>query len=721
VTDWRKHGAGGAWALLVAAALGLIVAVAAGQAPPATRTVDVVDQVHGTAVADPYRWLEEPGSSEVQEWAQAQNRHFEAYVARYSELHATILAELEKAYESSVSESIPAIFGERYFFSRRTGLQNHPVEYVRTGGWDKPEQVALDPNTFSTDGTVALDWYHPSPDGSLLAYGKSEKGSEKSTLYVRDLAGGKDLPDVIPNTRGCSVAWQSDGKGFLYTRYPAPGSVPAGDENYYRKVYHHRLGTDPQQDPLIFESADKTDWPNVGRSADGQYAVLENQRGFARNDLYVMPLAGPLTPTPLAVGLDALFSADVADGTIYIMTNLDAPRYRMLRTPVTQPAVAEWKEIIPQSQAVIESFDIVGGKLVLNLSENVYSQLRVYELDGRPAAEIKLPGIGTVGSFGGRHDRNELFFSFTSFTHPPTNFRQDLATGQAVAYWQKRTQVDPTKYETKQHWFASKDGTRVPMFVVNRKGLELNGKNPALLYGYGGFDVVYRPMFRETLFPWLDRGGVFALANIRGGGEFGRQWHDAGKLDKKQNVYDDFIAAAQALAAEKYTCPDKLAIEGGSNGGLLVGAVLVQRPDLCRAVVCQVPLLDMVRYHRFRIAELWTDEYGSPDDPAAFQWLYAYSPYHHVKSGTAYPAVLLTTALEDSRVDPMHAWKMGARLQAATSSGRPVFVWTETKAGHGQGKPLKMRLKEQADEYVFLMTQLGAVPSSPQEYSPPSQ
>ena len=688
----------------------------AGAAPPATRTVDVTDELHGVKVADPYRWLETTESSEVHEWVEAQNQHYADYLARYETTRSALLAELEQAYESAVSESVPSIYRDCYFFYRRTGLQNHSVLYVRRGGFDQPEQVALDPNTFSADGTVALDWQHPSPDGGLIAYGKSAKGSEKSTLYIKDLRTSKDLPDVIPYTRACSVAWQTDGKGFVYTRYPTPGSVPAGEENYWRKVFYHQLGHKWEDDPLVFESADRTDWPIAFRSADGKYAVIQNERGWARNDLYVMPLEPGGKLMPLVKDMDATFGGDVYQGTVYLNTNLDAPRYRLVATDLEHLNPKDWREIVPQSDRILESFDIIGGRLVVDVSEDVHSRVLVHDLAGKLIQEIKLPGIGTVGGISGKPESPELFYSYTAFNYPPANFRGDLTTGKFEQYWQKTTEVKPEQYVTKQVWFASKDGTRVPMFVVHRKGLELNGQNPTLLYGYGGFNVVYHSQFRESLFPWLRRGGVYVLASIRGGGEYGREWHEAGRMAHKQNSYDDFIAAGRKLVADGYTCPEKLAIEGGSNGGLLVGAVLVQEPKLCRAVLCAVPLLDMVRYHRFRIAQLWMSELGNPDVAEDFAWLYAYSPYHHVQAGVEYPAVLLTTALEDSRVDPMHAWKMGARLQAAGSK-HPVFIYTESEAGHGQGKPLKMQLKEQADEYVFLLAELGMI--EPEQAKPP--
>ena len=714
----RVAGSYAAWALTLLMILNL---QGAGAAPPATRTVDIVDELHGVKVTDPYRWLEETESAEVHAWVEAQNQHYADYLAGYESTRSILLAELEQAFASAVSEAVPSVYGDCYFFSRRTGLQNHPVLYLRRGSFDQPEQIALDPNTFSADGTVALDWYYPSPNGSLLAYGKSAKGSEKSTLYIRDLRTGKDLLDVIPHTRGCTVAWQTNGKGFIYTRYPTPGTVPAGEENYWRKVFYHQLGSEWKDDPLVFESAERTDWPVALRSADGKYAVIQNQRGWARNDLYVVPLAPGGKLRPLVTEVDAIFDADIFHGTIYLRTNLSAPRYRLLTTDLEHPDPADWKEIIPQSKGVLESCDIIGDRLVVNMSEDVHSRLLVHDLAGKLIEEIELPGIGTVeeGDVSGKPESPELFYSYTSFNHPPTNFRGDLNTGKFAQYWQKATEVKPQQYVTKQVWFTSKDGTRVPMFVVHRKDLKLDGRNPTLLYGYGGFNVTYRSQFRESLFPWLRRGGVYVLASIRGGGEFGREWHDAGRMSHKQNVYDDFIAAARKLVADGYTCPEKLAIEGGSNGGLLVGAVLVQEPKLCRAVLCQVPLLDMVRYHRFRIAQLWMSELGNPDVAEEFHWLYAYSPYHHVQDGVEHPAVLLTTALEDSRVDPMHAWKMGARLQA-TGSKHPVFIYTESEAGHGQGKPLKMQLKEKADEYAFLMAELGMIEPNKQEPPKPA-
>ncbi len=673
---------------------------------PPTRTVDVVDDYHGVKVADPYRWLEKGDDPEVQAWTARQNALTRRYLDQFPELRKQLKQELIAIY-SATTWSSPARYGRRYFYTKHEGTQNHAVLYMAEDRPDAEPQAVINPNTFSADGTVALDWSYPSPDGSLIAYGKSASGSERSTLYLRDVTSGEDAALVIPNTRACSICWDPDGNGFLYTRYPEPGSVPKGDENYYRHVYYHKFGTDWREDPKVFgEGQPKEQWHDVYPSSDYQWQFLSASLDWTKNDLYFRK-AGDAKFRPVAVGLDAQTSADVYEGKLYLLTNLDAPRFRVMVAPVQQPDPSHWKELIGQQKGVIQSMTIAGGRIVLNILENAYSRLSIYDLDGKLIKHVDLPTLGSVGGVHGRPDSDELFFRFQSFAYPPVVFRYDLGTHEMQPLFKTTVQADLSQYETKQVWFHSKDGTSVPMFIIYKKGLKLDGHNPTILYGYGGFDISLTPYFVRHVLPWLKRGGVYAVANIRGGGEFGKRWHEAGRRDKKQNVFDDFIAAAEKLIADGYTRPEELGIWGGSNGGLLVGAVLTQRPDLFGAVVCQVPLLDMLRYPRFKIARLWIPEYGDPNDPEQFKWLYAYSPYHHVKDGVKYPAVLLTTAESDTRVDPMHARKMAARLQAATASDKPILLWVETKAGHGAGKPLSKRLDSLTDILVFFMWQLG--------------
>jgi len=673
---------------------------------PATRVADVVEVIHGVEVHDPYRWLEDSDDPAVQAWTEQQNALTRRCLDRFAQERAALAQRLEELYAGG-SVSSPQVYGKNYFYAKRSGSQNHAVIYVKKGNIDAKPRVVLDPNKFSADGTVALDWWHPSPDGSLIVYGKSAGGDEKSTLYLRNVNTGTDSQLVIPHTRFCSVAWDTEYKGFLYTRYPEPGSVPPGDENYYRHVYYHKFGTDPRDDPKVFgEGRPKTEMTAVYNSCDNKYHFLSAQVGWAKEELYIRA-EGEKEFRPVAVGPEALFTGDVLKDKLYILTNYQAPRYRVVVTDPDNPTEDNWKELIPESEGTIDSLTIVGGKLVLHVMENASSRLRVYEPDGKLLKEIELPMLGTVRGVNGHHNRSELFFRFESIVHPPVVYRYDLKTDELAVIEKTGIEFPWDEYETKQVWFNSQDGTRVPMFVVHKKGINLDGDNPAILYGYGGFNISLTPYFQQRRLPWLERGGVYALANLRGGGEFGEDWHRAGWLDKKQNCFDDFIAAAEKLIADGYTRPERMAIRGGSNGGLLIGAAVVQRPDLFKAASSVVPLLDMIRYHNFEIARLWIPEYGSAEDPEQFKYLYAYSPYHHVKQGEEYPAVFFTTAESDSRVVPMHARKMTAAMQAATAADNPILLWVETQAGHGAGKPVSKRVEEQADFLIFFMWQLG--------------
>jgi prolyl oligopeptidase len=683
---------------------------ATGEKPkyPPTRTVDVVDEVHGVEIPDPYRWLENKDDPEVLDWVEAQNDLAREMLDVYPALRARLTERLRQLFDVSQTWP-PSIRGDRYFFYRHDGLQNHRVLYVRHGSYEAEPRLVIDPNTFSKDGTVAMDYCHTSPDGKLIAYGKSASGSERSTLYVRDVDAGKDLPEAIADAKWASVAWLKDGSAFFYSRLPSPGSVPPGDEDFYQKIYFHKVGGDPKQDVLVYgEGRPKLELCDVWTSSDDAYLFLETMTVWTKSDLFFKPnkLEGEFTP--VAVGLDGLTSGDVVGDTLLLRTNVDAPRYRIVKTDVAHPGPDHWKDVVPQQEGVIEDWEVIGrDKLAVQIMENAYSRLYLYDFDGKRLKEIEMPALGTISGLSARWDGDELFFSFQSFVYPPTVYRYDLVADKLEVHDRVKLDLHPERYATKQVWYKSKDGTRVPMFIVYRKDLELDGSNPTLLYGYGGFDVSLTPSFRETSFLWMEMGGIFAMANIRGGGEFGREWHEAGRLANKQNVYDDFIAAAEYLIKERYTNPSKLAIQGGSNGGLLVGACLVQRPDLFQAVHCAVPLLDMIRFQRFSMAEHWVQEYGSSEDPEQFKYLIRWSPYQQVKKGVRYPAVLFTAGLADGRVAPIHAWKMAARLQADSASDRPILVMTETKAGHGQGKPLSMRIQEYVDEWTFLMTQLG--------------
>ncbi|MBU0639106.1 MAG: prolyl oligopeptidase family serine peptidase, partial [Planctomycetes bacterium] len=537
---------------------------------PTTRVIDVVETIHGVPVHDPYRWLEGDGEPAVQAWTQAQNALTRRYLERFAEQRAALVNQLQGLYAAG-SASSPQIRGQRYFYTQRSGSQNHAVVYVKQNSISATPRVALDPNAFSPDGTVALDWWYPSPDGSLIAYGKSPDGSERSTLHIRNVDTGKDGPLAIPYTRGSTVAWDQDGRGFLYLRYPEPGTVPPGDENYHRHVYYHRLGTDSRDDPRLFgEGRPKEEWPDVNNSSDLRYQFLSAGLGWSRNDLHFR-LAGNGGFRPVAVGYDAIFRGDALGDKLYLLTNYRAPRYRLLVTDAHKPVERNWREVVPEGTGTIDSFVIVAGKLVLHVMEDASSRLRVYETDGTFVTEIELPTLGTVRGLQGSFDRSELFFEFESLVYPPTVFRYDLESGERRVVAQPEIDFPFDRYETKQVWFHSRDGTRVPMFVVHKTGLVLDGNNPTILSGYGGFNISYTPYFQVHRLPWLERGGVYALANLRGGGEFGEAWHRAGRRDLKQNCFDDFFAAAEKLIADRYTSPERLAIRGGSNGGLLVG------------------------------------------------------------------------------------------------------------------------------------------------------
>ncbi len=682
------------------------ILMAGCELPPNTQQVNVVETIHGVQVADPYRWLENDADPQVRAWLAAQRRYTRSLLD--ADPHRPHLEKRLTQLLTYTQVSCPRVHQTRYLFYKREGDQNHGVIYARDGSHTAVPRPILDPNTWSADGTVALDWMQPTPDASLIAYGKSESGSEKSTLYVLDVATGRHLDDVIPNTRYSSIAWDPDCKGFLYTRYPEPGTVPAGDENYFKKLYYHRLGDNWRNDPLVLgDLRTKEEMLSVSLTSDRRYVMLGRTVDWAKNDLYIRPAGSGEPFRPIVEGQDGLTGGDTYGGMLYLRTSVGAPRYRIVRAPVDQPGPEYWTDVLPQQRGVIEDFSIIGGRLFVTISEDVHSRLLMYSLDGKLLKELDLPLPGSIGGVNGEPDGDEMFFSFQSFVYPPTNFRYQISTDTQEMLEQADVDADFTQFQTQQVWFTSRDGTQVPMFIISRKGLERNGDNPTLLYGYGGFDVSITPGFSTRQIPWLEAGGIYVVANIRGGGEFGQEWHEAGRLAKKQNVFDDFIAAAETLIRLGYTRPGKLAIMGGSNGGLLVGACLVQRPDLFQAVVCAVPLLDMIRYHHFAIARLWIPEYGSAEDAEQFRWLYAYSPYHHVREGVDYPSVLLTTGASDSRVQPMHAFKMTAALQQATSGKRPILLRVEDKAGHGQGMPLSKRIEETVDTWAFLMTQLG--------------
>ena len=672
---------------------------------PETPAYDIEDVLHGETIADPYRWLEDGEAPETRRWTEEQNALTQAHLAAIPG-RERIRGRLEQLLSIGVLGTPTPVRG-RYVYLRREGRQNHPVLYWRDGAGGG-DHVAIDPNTINEAGTTALDWYYPSPEGRFLAYGLSENGNEESVLRVRELENGRQLPDRITRMRAASLAWLPDSSGFYYTRYPAPAQVPVGEEQYHRAVYFHRLGTDSEQDPLVFKPAEKEHWPGVGLSPDGRWLVVNVARTFDQTDLYLQDLAFGGDLVAVARDLPASFEGEVAHGRLFMRTNLDAPTYRLYLVHPEHPQRDAWREIVPpRDEAVLEGVAVAQDRLALSYLERASSRLRLTDHDGRLIQDVALPTLGSVFGIGAEWNGRELFYGFSSYTVPPSVYRIDLNTGQASLWRSVEVGVDSNDLDVRQVSFPSRDGTPISMFLVHRRGLARDGSNPTYLTGYGGFNISMTPAFSRSLLLWLAQGGVVAVPNIRGGGEYGESWHQAGILGSKQNSFDDFIGAAEWLIREGYTRPDRLAAAGGSNGGLLVGAVLTQRPDLFRAVLVQVPLLDMLRYHRFLIARLWIPEYGSPDDPEQFQWLKAYSPYHHVRQGVAYPAVLLATAESDTRVDPMHARKMAARLQAATSADRPVLLRLESRAGHGAGKPLSKVLDELTDSWTFVFSELG--------------
>ena len=676
--------------------------------PPtiSAKTGKTVDVYHGVKVADPYRWLENGKSKKVVSWGARHQARTRAFLDKIP-ARKNIIKELKKLYNNTSSSS-PQSHGNRYFFFRREGLKNQPILYVREGRFDAPARVLLDPNTMSKDGTVAIQQISPSPSGRFLAYAVAAKGSDWSHVKILNVQTKTHLSDTIPRTRWPSIVWNRHGTGFYYVSYPPKGSVPKRDRNYYRRIFFHLLGTSYTADRLVFGGGYRKEaWVSPATTSDRDLLFVSKSTDWSRNDLYIRPMDGKGPFLPFAVGLKGQFSVDADGDTLYIMTTYKAPKGRILIASKKKWSQKHWKTLLPEQRGVIKSVSLAKGMLLVHYMEDVASRLAVYSRKGKFLYNVPLPAKGTVGGLETRHDRSEIFFRFTSWIYPSVGYRFDLKTRKRTQLESLKIPVDLSKYTTKQIFYKSKDGTRVPMFLVYRKGLVLNGNNPTELYGYGGFEVSLRPRFLAALFPWLDRGGVFALANLRGGGEYGSAWHKAGRRAKKQNVNDDFIAAAEWLIKHKYTRSKRLSIRGGSNGGLLVSAVMTQRPDLFGAVICQVPLTDMIRYPISTVARLWIPEYGDPKKANEFKWVWSYSPYHKLKKGVRYPHTLMMTADHDDRVDPFHARKFAARLQASTSKDRMMLLRIESKAGHGAGTPMSKRIISTADRYAFLMWAFG--------------
>lgn len=711
-----------AYALAVAAALAPAELAAQSIRYPETRKVDVVDDYHGTRVPDPYRWLEDTNVPETAEWIAAQNAITFQYLASIPEREA-IRARLTELWNFP-RYGTPYREGGKVFFFKNDGLQNQSVLYVQES-LDGEARVLLDPNRLSEDGTVALSVTAVSPDGRYLAYGVSSGGSDWREFYVRDIATGRDLPDRIQWVKFSGATWTKDGKGFFYSRYDEPaGGDALLATNRNQKLYYHVVGTPQSRDRLIYERPDQPEWGfGTSLSHDGRYLIVYVSHGTdRRNRIYIKDLGDPMAPnldapiTPLLDAFDASYSviaivppasgSDAAP-TVYVHTDKDAPRGRIVAFPLDDPAPEKWRTIVPEGDDALQWASYVGGRIAAGYLVDASSRVRFYSLEGSPLGELPLPGIGSVGGFSGRPEDKDVFYAFTSFAQPSTIYRYDLETGENTVFHAPEVAFDPNDYETKQVFYTSKDGTRVPMFITHRKGIELDGSNPTYLYGYGGFNIPMTPGFSVANLVWLEMGGVYAMPNLRGGGEYGREWHQAGTKELKQNVFDDFIAAAEYLIREGYTSPSKLAIGGGSNGGLLVGAVMHQRPDLFAVAHPAVGVMDMLRFHKFTIGWAWVSDYGSADDPAMFPYLYAYSPYHNLKPGTCYPATLVTTADHDDRVVPGHSFKFAARLQEVQSCDRPTLIRIETRAGHGAGKPTSKQIEEAADVLAFRLRNLG--------------
>ncbi|HEX4963363.1 MAG TPA: prolyl oligopeptidase family serine peptidase [Thermoanaerobaculia bacterium] len=672
-------------------------AFAQEQAPkaPTSRQDNVREVIHGTELVDPYRWLEDQDSSETRQWIDAQNKYSHSLLdglpARpFIQKRLTELMRIDTV-------SVPFEQGGRYFLFKKRAEDDLPILYVRKG-LNSNDEVLLDPHTLSPDHTTSIDLEDTSGDGKLIAYGIRRGGEDETELRVMDVDSRKDLSDRLPRALYRGASFKKDGSGFYYNLQKRDVGM---------RIFYHAIGTDPAKDVEVFGKGYGPDkWVGATVSEDGRYLLFGVQHGWARNEVYVQKVSGGPIKT-IVKGVGAHFYASFAGDRLVIQTDWQAPNGRIMVVDLKDSSRDKWQEIVPTGRDAIEGFSLIGGKLFVSYLHDVSSQIKIFTLDGNPVGELPLPGLGASSRLLGHWNGNEAFFGFRSYVQPETVYRYDVATGKTVLWAQPKVPFKSDDFEVQQVWYSSKDDTRIPMFLVGKKGLKPNGKLPVLLYGYGGFNVSLMPHFSSLAAVWVEQGGLYAVANLRGGGEFGEAWHKAGMLDKKQNVFDDFMAAAEWLIKNNYTNPSRLAVQGGSNGGLLVGSVLTQRPDLYRAVLCEFPDLDMIGYYRFKNnnppALL---EYGNASDPAQFKFLYAYSPYQKVKPGTKYPAVLLMTGDADTRVPPLQARKMTARLQAATSSGKPVLLLYDTKAGHAGGRPLGKIIDDVSLEIAFLFWQL---------------
>ncbi len=657
---------------------------------PKTNIIPVTETFHGHQITDKYRWLESD-APDVQEWVASQNAYTQEYLATLSQREF-----LKKRFEHlfrTDSFGVLYPYKGRYFIVRKNGLENHGVVYGKDG-LEGAEKVLLNPNKWSEDGTTAMDWWYPSRDGKFIAYGVSESGSEFSTLHVLEVENNLVLKEKIPFCRFGSVMWVEN--GFYYSKFPSPGSVPAGEEHFHQKIFFHQLGGD--DDPLVFDPNDKEKFCTVQGSSDEAYAIINVSKGWSANDIFLKKMPDREI-SPLFVGEGALFTVDILDHVAYVLTNKNAPKFKLLALDLQSNKETV---LIPESGDVLESFQIIGGKVVVHYLSNVHSLLKVFHLNGKFEREIPLPGLCSVSGVAGEYNKDELFFTIESFHVPRRLYHYNVHSH--VLKQLEAMHISLAKdLVMEQLWCESKDKTKIPFFIVHQKNIKYDSSNPCVLYGYGGFNITLAPYFGFNALPLIETGGVYVVANLRGGGEFGSQWHEQGMLHNKQNVFDDFIAVAEYLVNKKITSQEKLAIMGGSNGGLLTGAVMVQRPELFKAVVSSVPLLDMLRFHKFLLGQHWVPEYGDPEKKEDFEYLLKYSPYHHVQQKN-FPAVMFTTGISDTRVHPLHAMKMTALLQSVSKN--LVVLRLEMKAGHGQGKPLAKRIEELSDEWAFLFDQL---------------
>ncbi len=696
-------------------AVSLVVGLAVNAEPikyPETRKTDQVDTYHGTKVADPYRWLEDDNSSETKAWVKAQNQVTDKFLNAIPQREA-----IKKLYTDLYNFEkfgTPSKEGKRYFWARNDGLQQQSVLYTALS-LNEVAQVAIDPNTLSKDGTVALSGTAPSRDGRYLAYGTAGAGSDWQQWQVRDLTTGKDLADKIKWVKFSSADWTPDGKGFFYSRYDAPkeGAALTGS-NFFQKLYYHRLGEAQAKDVLVYENKSEKEWGfGTTVSDDGKFVSIFVWKGSGnKNGLLVMPLKnGSFTKAKvktITLDFDAEYTPIGSHGnTLWIKTDKDAPRGKVMAIDLNKPERAHWKMIVAEAADTLTGAGAVGGKLFAEYLRDAVTNVKVYAPDGKFVREVKLPGVGTASGFGGRFSNNETFFTYTSLTTPGEIYRYDVASGNATLFKRPNTIFNPDEFETKQAFVTSRDGTQFPIFIAHQKGLKLDGTNPTILYGYGGFNVSITPAYGVTAATWMKMGGVYVTASIRGGGEYGTAWHQAGTKFKKQNVFDDFIAAGEWLVANKYTQPAKLAINGGSNGGLLIGAVVNMRPDLFGAAVPQVGVMDMLRFHKFTIGWAWVSDYGSSDNAEEFSAILKYSPLHTIQSGKKYPPILVTTADHDDRVVPAHSFKYAATLQAADTGDAPKLIRIETSAGHGAGTPTSKLIQERSDMLAFIANAFG--------------